>query len=81
MTNLLFFAVGPRDETDPTIRKNTNTTETCPGKKKEKKSETDFQFLCTWGSNTRLKFQIDTRKIERGIAVTPLVFVTFLLLV
>ena len=41
-----------------------------------KKERASFPFLCTCGSNTRLKFQIETRKIEtrkieteRGIAV------------
>ena len=37
-------------------------------------------FVCTYihtcGSNTRLKFQIKARKIERGIAVLPLVLIT-----
>ena len=33
-------------------------------------------IICTCGSNTRLKFQIETRKIERGIAVIPHVLIT-----
>ena len=37
--------------------------------------------MCTCGSDTRHKFQIDIRKIERGIAVMPLVLITFKILV
>ena len=37
--------------------------------------------MCTCGSNTRELFQIEIRKIDRGIAGMPLVLVTFLLLV
>ena len=40
-------------------------------KKKEKKAS--LTFVCTCSSNMRLKFQIEGRKIKRGIAVIPLV--------
>ena len=38
-----------------------------------KKKGVGFPFVCTDGSNPRLKFQIETLKIERSIAVIPLV--------
>ena len=60
--------------TDTRIRKNTKATITCL--KKRRSSGAGFPFVCTFGSNTRLKFQIETRKIKRGIAVMPLVLIT-----
>ena len=48
----------------------TKATITCV-KKKKKQNKTGFQFVCTCGPNTRLKFQIENRKIERGIAEMP----------
>ena len=40
----------------------------------EKKIEGQaFPFECTCGSNTRLKLEIETCKIERSIALMPLV--------
>ena len=44
--------------------------------KNEIKNGAGFPIVCTCGSNTRLKFQIETRKIERGIAGIPLVLIT-----
>ena len=38
--------------------------------KKEKK-KTGFQFFCACGPSTRLNFQIENRKVERGIAEMP----------
>ena len=40
------------------------------------KNGAGFPFVCTCGSNTRFKFEIETRKIERGIAAMPLVLIT-----
>ena len=36
-----------------------------------KLEKTSFQCVCTCGPNTSLKFQIENRKIERGIAEMP----------
>ena len=60
--------------TDAIIRKNTKSTISYPKMEKEGAS---LPFLCTCGSNTRLKFQIETHKIEieRGIAVMLLVLI------
>ena len=69
--SLLFFV---RDMTDSTIRNNTRATITCL--KKKRKKGAGFPFVCTCGSSTRLKFQIEARKIEWGIAVMPLVLIT-----
>ena len=44
--------------------------------KKKKKKKASSPFVCICCSNTRLKFQIDTRKIQRGIAVMLLVLTT-----
>ena len=55
--------------TDTTIRKNTKAAIACL-----KKKEAGIEIICTCGSNTRLKIQIETRKIERGIAVMPHLF-------
>ena len=54
--------------------KNKKATKTFP--KKKKKNGAGFPFVCICGSNMRLKFQIETCKIEPGIAVMPHVFVT-----
>ena len=70
-TNELAFFVcffGSRDMTDTTIRKNTKAAIICLKKEKEKMAS--FPFVCICGSNTRLKFQIETRKIERGSNAT-----------
>ena len=75
-TNELAFFVcffGSRDMTDTTIRKNTKAAIICLKKEKEKMAS--FPFVCICGSNTRLKFQIETRKIERGIAVITLILI------
>ena len=40
-------------------------------KKRKKRRVLRFLHIHTCGSNMRLKFQIETRKIERGIAVIP----------
>ena len=37
---------------------------------------TGVPFVCTCGSNTRVKVQIETRKIERGNPVVPLAVTT-----
>ena len=61
-----FFFFFPRDMTEITIRKN-EATIACL----EKKTMAGFQFVCTCGPNTRLNFQIEILKIERGIADMP----------
>ena len=73
----LFFVFCPRDMTEITIRKNTKPTITCLLKKKKKAG---FQFFCTCGPNTMFNFQIENRKIERGIAEMPFPEVPFKLL-
>ena len=70
----VLFIFCSREMTDKRIRKNTKATITCL--KKRRSSGAGFPFVCTFGSNTRLKFQIETRKIKRGIAVMPLVLIT-----
>ena len=67
------FSFCPTDMTNTTIRKNTKATTTCLKK-------TGFPFVCTCGSNTRLKSRIEIRKIERGMPVMTLVLVTTYLL-
>ena len=64
--------------TDTTIRKNTKTAITCLEKTKTEK--TWFPFVRTCGSNMRLNFWIEVRKIERGIAekLTFLVITCFI---
>ena len=60
----------------------TKTLITCVKKRKRKKS--GFPFVCTCGSNTTLKVQIETLQIERGIAEMPFfqffVVITWLIL-
>ena len=73
-TRLSFFFFCSRDMIDKAVRKNTKAAITCLKKKTEK--EASLTFVCTCGSKMRLKFQIETRKIERGIAVIPLVLIT-----
>ena len=77
-----FFFFFPRDMTDPTIRKNTKTTKTCPKNKKQKGLSIGptLKSLWTCGSKTIYNFRIETRKIERGIAVLPRVLITTCLL-
>ena len=55
-------------------QKNTNATITCL--KNRVSNGAGFPFVCTCGLNTRLKFQIETRKIERGIAIMPPVLIS-----
>ena len=50
--------------------KGTKATITCLTKIKKEKA--GVQFFGTCGPNTTLKFQIENRKIERGIAEMPL---------
>ena len=58
---------------DTTIRKNTKATITCLKKKGRLSVCLHMQF------KYELKFQIEIRKIERGIAVMPLVLITCLM--
>ena len=45
-------------------------------KKKKKKGKASLTFVCTCGSNMRQNIQIESRKIERGIAIISLVLIT-----
>ena len=38
---------------------------------KKKRKKADFQFFCTCGPTARFNFQIEKRKIQRGIAEMP----------
>ena len=62
--------------TDKRIWKDTKSTITCL--KNRIGTGAGFPFVCTCGSNTTFKFHIETRKIERGIAliIMPLVLIT-----
>ena len=51
----------------PTIRKNIKAT-IISLKKKSKTFPAGFPYVCTSGSSTRFTFQVEIRKIERGIA-------------
>ena len=60
--------------TDTRIRKNTKAAITRLNNRTS--NGAGFPFVCTCGSNTRFKFQIETRKIEQGIVAMPLVLIT-----
>ena len=70
------FLICSRDMTDKRIWKDTKSTITCL--KNRIGTGAGFPFVCTCGSNTTFKFHIETRKIERGIAliIMPLVLIT-----
>ena len=66
----------PRDAADINVRKiQKKTSITCMKKGKRKKP--DFPLVCTCGSNTTLKFQIEILEIERVIAEMPFFFSFF----
>ena len=68
---LFLFLFFSRDMTHIIIRKIMQAI-TCL----EKKEGAGFPFVCRCGSNKRMEFQTETRKIERGIAVVLLVLIT-----
>ena len=49
-----------------------NTNAIITGLNKKEEVGAGLRFVCTRGSNTRFQFNIETRKIEGGIAVMPL---------
>ena len=66
--------------TDTTIRRNARATAVPPLKKKEELFRQAFRLFCMCGSNMSLNFQMEIRKIERGIAeIMPCTICTMVL--
>ena len=69
---LFYFVVREIYGSDKIIREKYKSDHNLPEKKIRKGAGGRLSAVFTCGSNTRLKFQVETRKIERRIAVLPL---------